>query len=87
MNHLFLALFDGQRPADEVLDELGKKCCLISLHCKGVERMKAIGLMQYGDKSVLQEIEMKTPLLGDNNVLIEVYAAGINPVDCGLQKD
>ncbi|BCC53877.1 MULTISPECIES: hypothetical protein [Bacillus cereus group] len=49
--------------------------------------MKAIGLMQYGDKSVLQEIEMKTPLLGDNNVLIEVYAAGINPVDCGIQKD
>ncbi|EEL44813.1 quinone oxidoreductase [Bacillus sp. CD3-1a] len=52
-----------------------------------MERMKAIGLMQYGDKSVLQEIEMKTPLLGDNDVLIEVYAAGINPVDCGLQKD
>lgn len=41
--------------------------------------MKAIGLMQYGDKSVLQEIEMQTPLLGDTDVLIEVYAAGINP--------
>ncbi|EFI65032.1 hypothetical protein ACVWY7_003119 [Bacillus sp. TE9106W] len=25
MNHLFLALFDGQRPADEVLDELGEE--------------------------------------------------------------
>ena len=34
--------------------------------------MKAIGLMQYGDKSVLQEIEMQTPLLEDNDVLIEV---------------
>ncbi|MEJ9182693.1 LLM class flavin-dependent oxidoreductase, partial [Bacillus thuringiensis] len=25
VNHLFLALFDGQRPADEVLDELGEE--------------------------------------------------------------
>ncbi|MEC0900830.1 MULTISPECIES: hypothetical protein [Bacillus] len=49
--------------------------------------MKPIGLMQYGDKSVLQEIEMKTPLLGDNDVLIEVYATVVNPVDCGIQKD
>ena len=48
--------------------------------------MKAIGLMQYGDKSVLQEIEMKTPLLGDNNVLIEVYAAGINPWIVGYKR-
>ena len=49
VNHLFLALFDGQRPADEVLDELGESAT-ISQPCKGVKRMKAIGLMQYGDK-------------------------------------
>ena len=48
--------------------------------------MKAIGLMQYGDKSVLQEIEMQTPLLGDTDVLIEVYAAGINPVDWKIRE-
>lgn len=36
--------------------------------------MKAIGLMQYGDKNVLQEMEMQTHLLGDNDVLIEIYA-------------
>ncbi|MGQ0452911.1 NADP-dependent oxidoreductase, partial [Bacillus sp. SS-TM] len=48
--------------------------------------MKAIGLMQYGDKSVLQEIEMQTPLLGDNDVLIEVYAAGVNPVDWKIRE-
>ena len=86
VNHLFLALFDGQRPADEVLDELEKKYYRISQPCKGVKRMKAIGLMQYGDKSVLQEIEMQTPLLGDNDVLIEVYAAGVNPVDWKIRE-
>ena len=48
--------------------------------------MKAIGLMQYGDKSVLQEIEMQTPLLEDNDVLIEVYAAGVNPVDWKIRE-
>lgn len=48
--------------------------------------MKAIGLTQYGDKSVLQEIEMQTPLLGDNDVLIEVYAAGVNPVDWKIRE-
>ncbi|WP_249685410.1 alcohol dehydrogenase catalytic domain-containing protein, partial [Bacillus velezensis] len=42
--------------------------------------------MQYVDKSVLQEIEMKTPLLGDNDVLIEVYAAGITPVDWKIRE-
>ena len=48
--------------------------------------MKAIGLMQYGDKSVLQEIEMQTPLLEDNDVLIEVYATGVNPVDWKIRE-
>ncbi|EJQ95314.1 hypothetical protein IGW_01544 [Bacillus cereus ISP3191] len=48
--------------------------------------MKAIGLTQYGDKSVLQEIEMQTPLLGDNDVLIEVYAGGVNPVDWKIRE-
>lgn len=48
--------------------------------------MKAIGLMQYGDKSVLQEIEMQKPLLGDNDILIEVYAAGVNPVDWKIRE-
>ena len=37
-------------------------------------------------KSVLQEIEMQTPLLEDNDVLIEVYAAGVNPVDWKIRE-
>ena len=29
---------------------------------------------------------MRTPLLGDTDVLIEVYAAGINPVDWKIRE-
>ncbi|MFI6098286.1 NADP-dependent oxidoreductase [Lentzea sp. NPDC051213] len=43
--------------------------------------MKAIALTQFGDPEVMSFQELPDPLLGPDQVLVEVKAAGINPVD------
>jgi NADPH:quinone reductase-like Zn-dependent oxidoreductase len=43
--------------------------------------MKAIVIESYGDKDVLVEKNIETPSISDNQVLVEVYATSINPID------
>jgi NADPH:quinone reductase-like Zn-dependent oxidoreductase len=43
--------------------------------------MKAMVYIQYGPKDVFQLEEMATPTPADNEVLIKVYAASVNPLD------
>lgn len=43
--------------------------------------MKAIAFSQFGDPEVMSLQELPDPLLGPDQVLVEVKAAGVNPVD------
>lgn len=43
--------------------------------------MKAIALTEFGDAEVMSLQELPDPLLGPDQVLVEVRAAGVNPVD------
>lgn len=43
--------------------------------------MKAVQINQYGDNSVLQNVEIEVPTLLANQVLVEVKASSVNPVD------
>jgi NADPH:quinone reductase-like Zn-dependent oxidoreductase len=43
--------------------------------------MKAIALTEYGDADVLRPRELPDPLVGPDQVLVRVAAAGVNPVD------
>lgn len=43
--------------------------------------MKAVVINEYGDKSVLQEEEISKPVIKENQVLVEVHATSINPID------
>ena len=48
--------------------------------------MKAIVYYKYGTPDVLQYEEIEKPAVGDNEVLIRVHAASVNPLDCGAMK-
>ncbi|MUV36439.1 NADPH:quinone reductase [Lentibacillus sp. JNUCC-1] len=43
--------------------------------------MKAIVMEEYGDKDVLNYTDIKEPELKANDVLIEIKATSVNPVD------
>lgn len=43
--------------------------------------MKAIVYTKYGSPDVLQLQEVENPVLGDDEVLVKVYAASANPAD------
>jgi len=45
--------------------------------------MKAIVYYNYGSPDVLHYEEIEKPACGDNEVLIKVCAASVNPLDCG----
>ncbi|SDH03054.1 NADPH:quinone reductase [Alteribacillus persepolensis] len=48
--------------------------------------MKAIVIEEYGDKDVLQERDVPMPGLKDNQVLLEIYATSINPIDWKVRE-
>jgi len=48
--------------------------------------MKAIVYTEYGPPDVLQFTEVATPVPADNEVLIEVFAASVNPLDWHLLR-
>lgn len=47
--------------------------------------MKAMAIERYGKKVPLKEMELPVPKLGADEVLVEIYAASINPVDYKLR--
>jgi NADPH:quinone reductase-like Zn-dependent oxidoreductase len=48
--------------------------------------MKAIQFKEYGDPDVLQCVEVDSPTPGQKDLLINVRAAGVNPVDWRYRK-
>jgi NADPH:quinone reductase-like Zn-dependent oxidoreductase len=48
--------------------------------------VKAVALTEYGGPEVLSLRELPDPVLGPDYLLIEVRAAGVNPVDCGIRE-
>ncbi|AYC30270.1 NADP-dependent oxidoreductase [Paenisporosarcina cavernae] len=48
--------------------------------------MKAVVIQSYGGKEVLKEQEMEMPNLQDNQVLVEVYATSVNPIDWKVRE-
>lgn len=48
--------------------------------------MRAVALTEYGDPGVLSVQELPDPLVGPDHVLVEVRAAGVNPVDFKIRR-
>jgi len=48
--------------------------------------MKAIIMKTYGDVSVLKETELPIPTLQEHEVLVEIHAASVNPVDWKIRS-
>ncbi|NNE67557.1 MAG: NADPH:quinone reductase [Pyrinomonadaceae bacterium] len=48
--------------------------------------MKAIVVKEYGDESVLEYVETDKPAAGPGQVLVEIKAAGVNPVDTYIRQ-
>ncbi len=48
--------------------------------------MRAIAITEYGGPEALQVADMPEPIVGPDNVLIAVRAAGVNPVDAGIRR-
>jgi len=48
--------------------------------------MKAIVRAQYGSQNMLQFVEVATPSPADNEVVIKLCAASVNPLDLFLMK-
>ena len=48
---------------------------------EGTERMKAVVFRCYGSPEVLKVEDIARPAAGDNQVLVRVHAAAVNPVD------
>ena len=48
--------------------------------------MKAIGLYKYGGPEVLEMVEVPVPEISDDEVLVKVVTASVNPVDWKVRK-
>lgn len=48
--------------------------------------MKAIVIQQYGGKEQLKELEVKKPRINENQVLIEMHATSVNPIDWKIRQ-
>src|SRR5258708_15960263 len=48
--------------------------------------MKAAQINQYGGPEVLKTIDIPQPILSDGHMLVEVHAAGVNPVDWKIRE-
>ena len=48
--------------------------------------MRAMTITRFGEPDVLKMAEMPEPAVGENDLLIEVHAAGLNPVDTKIRR-
>src|SRR5881394_2322684 len=53
----------------------------VNLHCMGEERMKAITQSEFGTPEVLKLEEVARPEPAEDEVLVRVHAASVNPFD------
>ena len=51
-----------------------------------MQTMKAIQIHSYGGPEVLKFEDVSRPALNDDDVLIKVLAAGVNPVDWKIRQ-
>lgn len=56
------------------------------VHKLEVNRMKAIVIEQYGGAEELKEKDVPIPKMKDNQVLVEMHATSINPIDWKLRE-
>lgn len=56
-------------------------CAPAPVVAEGSESMKAVLRTCYGSTDVLQYVDAEKPVAGEGEVLVKVYAAGINPLD------
>ena len=47
--------------------------------------MRAITIQEYGNPDVLRGEQVAVPSYNDNQVLVELYATSVNPVDCNIR--
>src|SRR5258708_7342257 len=57
-----------------------------TIHCSRSSYMKAVVYSRYGSPDVVQIDDVEKPVPRDNEVLIKVCAASVNPLDEGLMK-
>jgi NADPH:quinone reductase-like Zn-dependent oxidoreductase len=55
--------------------------CVAGAPAEGAQRMKAVVYRCYGSPEVLKVEDIAMPTAGDNQVLVKVHAASVNPVD------
>jgi NADPH:quinone reductase-like Zn-dependent oxidoreductase len=48
--------------------------------------MKAVQIHGYGAPEVMKYEEVPLPQIADDEVLIKIYASGVNPIDCKIRK-
>src|SRR5437868_1897214 len=48
--------------------------------------MRAVTISKYGSEEVMHIAELQRPDISANQVLIEVYSAGVNPIDIKIRK-
>jgi alcohol dehydrogenase len=52
----------------------------------GVIRLKAMIIEKYGKNVPLKMVERPTPAIGEQDVLVEIYAASLNPIDFKIKE-
>lgn len=48
--------------------------------------MKAVVIKEFGKSDVLEIVEVQLPVVGDDQVLVKIVAAGLNPVDTKIRS-
>ena len=50
------------------------------------EMMKALILKRYGKSDQIDFADIPRPTIKDDELLVQVHAAGLNPIDCMIPK-
>src|ERR1041384_7503702 len=48
--------------------------------------MRAVAIAEFGGPEVLKEQDLPVPVPGDNDLLVEVRACGLNPIDFKVRR-
>src|SRR5699024_4820850 len=67
-----------------------RRRCILALQSPAIferEPMKAMVVTRHGGPEVLELQSIPDPVPGDNDLLIEVHASALNPVDVKIRSD